>query len=390
MESNAPRFRLRPSALAAWLLTRGLVLVAVLVAAEAVLRIPGVYENPWAIPPPARQDPFTEHEYAIKTLPYIHTHKPNVRYTQARLDMAAGYSINSYGFRGPEFAVEPVPGVRRLAVIGDSMMEGAFVSHEDVFATVLDRRLDDDGWEVLNFGIQGSSPVHMAANWDRYMHFRPDAVLLFFHSNDMYDDVGREAELKTAVHREYAKRIEEGGIPSDGPEYVLDAIVRRAWFGAFPGGPGGLAKEVYERRLGQKLTGVPLEGVPPAPGCLDPVDFETAWARTEAYLDAIAAECARLGVPLYATQASCEQRIMPESGCRDMATYHEEALAAWGDRNGVPFLRLNDLLTPEYETEGRPRILHQFDGHPNAYGHRLFADHVEKWLMPLLPQTPQN
>jgi hypothetical protein len=63
---------------------------------------------------------------------------------------------NRLGFRGPDATPVPAPGIRRVLVLGDSVVFGHGVREEETFGAVLARRLNKDGpgpWEVLNAGL---------------------------------------------------------------------------------------------------------------------------------------------------------------------------------------------------------------------------------------------
>lgn len=93
---------------------------------------------------------------------------------------------NSLGFRGAEPVVPKPAGVRRVAVLGDSFIEGFQVDEPETLcgrlAAELNRR-DAGGttWEVLNLGIAGSATADQHL---RYLHvlraLDPDVVVVGF------------------------------------------------------------------------------------------------------------------------------------------------------------------------------------------------------------------
>ncbi len=369
----------RPVAVLSWMTTRGLVLLLTLVAAEAILRIPGVYDNPWEVPPPSMQNPYAEQDYAMWTLPFLTTHKPGSLYIQTRLDLRATYEINSFGFRGPEPTERPAKGKRRLILISDSFAEGAFADFDDVFPSLMNDRLEEQGWEVLNLAFQGSSPVHMAANWDRYLHFNPDAILMMVTDNDLYDDYKMERMAAEISRVEYVEKLVSGDTPREGPPLYLEAVVRRAWLGRFPGLPGGLAKDVFvEHERGPGILKYP-EHSPPFPGCLDERDFETAWLRTRPYLDAIAEDCGKSGITLFVTFANFEQGTARMEFCQPTADYYGEQVVQWCMDHDLPYFDINELLHLEVETTGKPLHL-DGDPHLSPYGHEVVARHLGDWM----------
>lgn len=98
--------------------------------------------------------------------------------------------INSAGFRDPERTVQKPPGVKRVAVLGDSVAFGWGVREEDRFSNVLEKLLNEQTtsttkWEVLNFAVPGYNTVmEYATWWDKVMLYKPDVLLLSLVDND--------------------------------------------------------------------------------------------------------------------------------------------------------------------------------------------------------------
>jgi hypothetical protein len=67
--------------------------------------------------------------------------------------------INSAGFRGGEYSQDVPPGVKRIAVIGDSETFGAFLKEHETLSGALERSLNgmvgNQQYGVLNFGVPG-------------------------------------------------------------------------------------------------------------------------------------------------------------------------------------------------------------------------------------------
>src|SRR5207244_483904 len=53
-----------------------------------------------------------------------------------------------------EFTRDKPEGKKRLLVCGDSFAAGQYVSNEDRFTELLERRLPD--WEIINVGLEGT------------------------------------------------------------------------------------------------------------------------------------------------------------------------------------------------------------------------------------------
>ncbi|MEM8931970.1 MAG: SGNH/GDSL hydrolase family protein, partial [Acidobacteriota bacterium] len=110
--------------------------------------------------------------------------------------------INRHGYRDREWRVDKPVDVRRIAVLGDSFVEGFQVPIDAHVLRRLEERLGDpcgDGkrLELMNFGVSGfgtgqalETLRHRAAAFDL------DAVLLFaYPSNDLFDN-SREIDIE--------------------------------------------------------------------------------------------------------------------------------------------------------------------------------------------------
>jgi lysophospholipase L1-like esterase len=101
------------------------------------------------------------------------------------------YRINADGRRGPEVAVEKPEGVRRVAVLGDSITFGYWVAEEDAFPRQLEAMLNEvrgEGprVEVLNFGVPGYNlDQEIEALRSKALAFAPDVVVVAFCLNDL-------------------------------------------------------------------------------------------------------------------------------------------------------------------------------------------------------------
>jgi lysophospholipase L1-like esterase len=101
------------------------------------------------------------------------------------------YRVNQLGLRGPETTIEKPPGVRRIAVLGDSIAFGYWVSDGQGFARQLETLLRDgssagERIEVLNFGVPGYNlEQEIEALREKALRFSPDLVVVLFCLNDL-------------------------------------------------------------------------------------------------------------------------------------------------------------------------------------------------------------
>jgi len=101
------------------------------------------------------------------------------------------YRVNGLGLRGPETTVAKPPGVRRIAVLGDSIAFGYWVADEQGFARQLEALINQASSaqgrvEVLNFGVPGYNlEQEIEALRARALAFEPDAVVVLLCLNDL-------------------------------------------------------------------------------------------------------------------------------------------------------------------------------------------------------------
>jgi len=120
---------------------------------------------------------------AIPGLPYEFVPNQKVR------SRSAEYRINAYGWRGPDFPVEKPPGENRILFLGDSIVQGAFVSEEDCVAGRLESlwraSSGHETTRVINAGVSSYDLLaYVALYRGRAREFDPDAVVIGITMND--------------------------------------------------------------------------------------------------------------------------------------------------------------------------------------------------------------
>lgn len=98
----------------------------------------------------------------------------------------AQVKINSHGFRGPEFS-EPLTGVLRIALVGDSFAFGSGVNWEDTLGVQLELALAARGQRatVFNCGVPGYNIGNVASSLEAYvLGLQPDIVVYLAFAND--------------------------------------------------------------------------------------------------------------------------------------------------------------------------------------------------------------
>jgi hypothetical protein len=99
--------------------------------------------------------------------------------------------VNSAGFRDREHSPDKPPGVRRIALLGDSFVEAIQVPFEQSVTWLLENRLSRA--EVMSFGVSGTGTARQYLALRHYaLPYKPDMVVLFFFAgNDISDNSAR-------------------------------------------------------------------------------------------------------------------------------------------------------------------------------------------------------
>ncbi len=99
----------------------------------------------------------------------------------------ASITVNRFGLRGPEIEAEPVAGVARVLVLGDSIIYGQGLDDDETFSVQLEGELRRRGRsvEVLNGGVPGYNNAAELAFLREYgLALKPDRVILGISLND--------------------------------------------------------------------------------------------------------------------------------------------------------------------------------------------------------------
>jgi hypothetical protein len=317
-------------------------------------------------------------------------------------------SINSGGFRGPEFSKKKPPGTIRIAVIGDSYTEAIQVPYDDTFPSVAARRLADCPLlkgrrvEALNFGVDGyGTAQELVTLREKVWAYQPDIVVLaVFLGNDVRNN---SATLEGNLCRPfYIER--DGKLMSAGP-FDSSSSFKLWCMARFDYRKSGLlpmirnAWTILSTRDQQPTPELPIERAvnydiykPPAEK-----SWRDAWQVTEdlidqSYRDSAAHHAAFLAVTLDTSiqvwpKRQVRDSFMKRIGVTDLF-YPDRRIAALGERDGFDVLTLAE---PLYEyAAGHHAYLHGFDngkmgfGHWNVEGHRVAGELIGDRLCELV------
>jgi len=118
--------------------------------------------------------------------------KPNANINIVRESFFIG-RVNKYGYLGTPYISKKDSCKKRIALIGDSFIEGFQVKEEYHLRTVLEsslnRETNSENYEVLNFGISGLDFRKMFILYQSFAKkYNPDMVLFFVNDSDFLSD----------------------------------------------------------------------------------------------------------------------------------------------------------------------------------------------------------
>jgi hypothetical protein len=316
--------------------------------------------------------------------------------------------INSEGMRGPEVSVQKPVGTYRIALLGDSYVEGMQVPFEKTVGEVIAGRLSElrgSSVEVLNFGVGGyGSTQELLTLQHTVWKYSPDLVLLAVTTgNDISDNYrplkrvgyvpyyvfrGKDLVVDTSFRKSYEYldrsiwkgRLVLGLIQHSRLFQLLNQVryLRRAEQrqrgrdAATPDGPE-LAEHLY---------------LPPPPNS----DWQKAWSVTEGVLRLVRNECRSRHTPLAIVTLTNGIQVHPDLEEREKLRrrlkvndlyYPDRRLADFGTRESIPVLNLAPSMARQ--AEERHIFFHGFDGHLgkghwNQEGHRLAGELIASWI----------
>ena len=123
---------------------------------------------------------------------YKTMHSPDKRFAYTSKPNAEGrfqgvsVETNSRGFRGPETTTQKPDGMKRIMLLGDSVVFGWGVDQDHIFPALLQRSLDPtrECLEVIAFGANSwTTRTEYEFFREIGMEFEPDLLVLFVNPN---------------------------------------------------------------------------------------------------------------------------------------------------------------------------------------------------------------
>jgi hypothetical protein len=309
----------------------------------------------------------------------------------------ARQEVSPQGLLDRSFTSDPVMGVTRIAVLGDSIVEALQVERVQRFTAITETELARDGIraEVMNFGIAGATPAVMAARLAHHaLPFRPKMTVMFLHLNDFISSqMGDDSQFPGYVLND-SGNVERGSSFRDGRGFKLRS------------GPFGMS--LYWMLDNVKLVNVinarknigwisevqafnsePVKKIQTKPGNRDCLDLTRhwkhwgerrpaeKWMRTQAFIDDIADSAAKLDQRVIFAIKGLGDVCRSNGGIRGRLLSRLSESLLEPDRGGyiVDWDARIDKALGSNRLEG---ALYGFGsrrgrGHLNQDGHRLYA-----------------
>ena len=268
------------------------------------------------------------------------------------IEVGVQVETNSLGFREREYPQARVPGVRRVAVLGDSFTFGVGTEFAEIYSKALEARLNRSGAraEVINFGVGGYNTVMELATWrEQARRFKPDLVILGYVLNDTQ-----------------GWQPDEGAMPGGKARPLLNKLHHEAKL-----------RSMLYRYLAPKIGAVfALFNARYAFGSTREItrafdDDAPGWTDSRRAMLELAEEVRASGAQLLVVVFP----MMIDFANYPLAHAHEK-IVRFCRENGIDVL---DLL-PRMRGENAAQLAVFLDGHPNGRAHAIFAAEIQRHL----------
>ena len=305
-----------------------------------------------------------------------------VRYRLAPSRAYFGTTPNSGGFYDEEWTARAAPGVRRVAVLGDSYTVG-MVPFRDNYVTVADEALGP-AIELLNLGIVHTAvPEYVQVLRSEALRLAPELVVLSFYiGNDIHEDWATGFFSEAGSKALHAIRVLAVVSRSSEPYeqvFAMETMIREEPDGTRTELPL-MTEDKHVDREWKHLDAL----------FRDPPQHRTraAWRDTERAIRLFVQTCRDERLPVVATIAPDEIQVVPallERVTREHGAapaefdleYPNRRLAALFAELGVPVL---DFLPALREAEASAPTYHLRAVHWNRHGNAAAAAALAPWL----------
>jgi lysophospholipase L1-like esterase len=306
-------------------------------------------------------------------------YEPNQRGVwRIRDEIAAPYAINAQGWNSGvgDYVRARRPGMERIAVVGDSFVEGLQVPHDRSFGDIVAQLRQEQGpAEVYRFAIAGapmSQYLHMIER--EVVRHRPDWIVVLLIHND-FDESFRF--LPGRYTSSFRKLRVEG-------DRVVGEIAPEPWR---PGLAEWLRRSATARFFLYRWKVRPqaiIDALLPAAraegGFAANVEIGAVLAQerpiraaADYLIERMGARAREIGAKLVIAMDGDRQAIY--AGQPSQALVLNRIAAEAAARHGIPFVDLHPAFAAEWQAKRR-RFEFASDGHWNEYGHAVAAQAI--------------
>jgi len=297
------------------------------------------------------------------------------------------YTTNSLGFRDREFPPRKKKGSLRIAILGDSFIEGAGEEQDKTIPKIIEtilRKKIGSHIEIMNCGIRGGAPSLYQFWIQDLMEYDVDFFVVCLFSNDMGDD----AYWKIINH--YART--EG-------YWNMPPILKKFNFFKYLFSYIGYAKTRSARIQYTKDTfgihpfykekGRP-DGNPHAVGqnsfgyMVQPKLWEAHWERTKLFLEKCVEILDKKNKPYLITYFPAPEFFLDmnvKSKNNYLSDHFSFWLDEWAQKNGVSFYNLYGMMEKWYKNPDNPTLRNTRNAHFNERGLKVVGSWIAERLL---------
>jgi len=142
---------------------------------------------------------------------------PNMDVVHSRGCFTGHVVTNRWGFRDRDRTLEKPAGTFRIALMGDSVVEGAHVNPDQVMNIQMEKQLQSRGYQnvqVMNFAVEGIGTTQELIMYQQHVRqFQPDMVILGFSDNDVMNNSSTLQPKSYGIHTWYSPyfNLDAGG-----------------------------------------------------------------------------------------------------------------------------------------------------------------------------------
>jgi hypothetical protein len=293
---------------------------------------------------------------------------------RVRNEIAAPYAINGQGWNSGvgDYALERRPGIRRIAVIGDSYVEGLQVPYDQSLAEQISYAMAAAGQptEVYRFAISGAPMSHYLYMAEREAaRYRPDWIVVVLVDNDYDESFRFRPGRYTSAFQKL--RVKNGRVTGEIPPTPWNPswgdLLRQTAIMRFLAFRWQLKPERLSAAIFPDARAEPVD--PDA-------DIKAVTRYAIARLDAVARQIGAQLLVVVNGDAGAIYSGAGETRARALNRIAAEAAAA----NKVAFLDLDTAFATDWRANRKP-LNFISDGHWNARAHGLAGAAIARFLL---------